>query len=476
MKYFTLTLFSVFLFSCKQTPNKNLIASNFNAKPLKKRTELSNDAPKYITYKSDIIALTNVKIYDGKGNPAKENQTVITKNGFIQFVGDNSNAKIPQNATVLDLKGKTLIPGIVGVHNHLHIPGFPFVGEEASKLHLASGVTTIQTCGSASPYKDVELSNNIKEGKIVGPNIVTSGPYFTGKGGNPNMIIPRNEQQIRDTIKYWSNKGVKWFKVYRNTTPKDLEIIIDEAHKQNAKVTGHLCSVTFEEATNLGIDGIEHGFNSTSDFRKNKTFGICNGSREYIDDLKIDSKEVKKLQQLMIDKNVFLTSTLAIYETSIPDRAFADERSLKVMSPYLVSQYKERRKRLDKNKEKIREKRFKRIMDFEYQFYKMGGTLTTGVDAGRHLLPGFGDQRNYELLREAGFTTEETIKIMTGNGAKILSNPEIGTIEKGKRADFVVISGNINQNIRNVELVFKNGYGYDPKLLLADMNGKFGLN
>lgn len=469
----------VTIFSCKQNPKLEsgltTLKSEVNFNP--QRIKLDDNVLKYVKFKSDTLALTNATIFDGKGNPAKKDQTLIVINGYFKSIGNSSEIDIPKNATTINLKEKTIIPGIVGVHNHLHIPRFPFVGDIASKLYLASGVTTIQTCGSASPEQDIELSNKIKDGKALGPDMVTSGPFFTGKGGNPNMIIPQNEKQIRDTIQYWANKGVRWFKVYRHTKPHDLEIIIDEAHKQDTKVTGHLCSITFEEAINLGIDGIEHGLNSTSDFRKNKTFGTCNGSREYIDELDINSEEVKQLQQLMIDKNVFLTSTLAIYESSIPQRAFADKRTLNIMSPFLTSQYQERRKRFDnaKKNDNTREKRLKRIMAFEYQFFKMGGTLTAGVDAGRHILPGFGDQRNFELFKEAGFTTEEALKIMTNNGAKVLSNSKIGTIEKGKKADFVVIDGSIEKNMRKVTLVFKDGYGYDSNLILKELNGKFGI-
>lgn len=477
MKHLTFILLIVTILSCKQNSKSELIVLNSDINFTQKRTELNQNTLKYVKYNSNIIVLTNATVFDGKGNSAKENQTLIVVNGYFQSIGKSSEIDIPENTTIINLKGKTIIPGIVGVHNHLHIPQFPFIGETASKLYLASGVTTIQTCGSASPEEEIELSNKIEKGQIIGPNIVTSGPYFTGKGGNPNMIIPRDAKHIKDTIQYWTKKGVRWFKVYRNTIPNDLEIIINEAHKHNAKVTGHLCSITFEQATNLGIDGIEHGLNSTSDFRRNKTFGICDGSREYIDEIIINSEKVRQLHQLMIDKNVFLTSTLAIYEASIPKRAFADKRTLDVMLPFLVAQYQERRKQYDSinSDNDLREKRLKRIMDFEYQFFKMGGTLTAGVDAGRHVLPGFGDQRNFELLKEAGFKTEEVIKIMTSNGAKVLSNSEIGTVEKGKKADFVVIEGNIEKDIRNVELVFKNGYGYDPKLILREMKGKFGI-
>lgn len=476
MKQLAFILLFIVVLGCKQNSKPEFIALNSDKSSIRERTELNQNVLKYVKYKSDVIALTNATVFDGKGNSADENQTLIIANGYFQAIGKSSGIDIPKGATIINLKGKTIIPGIVGVHNHLHFPRFPFLGETAAKLYLASGVTTIQTCGSASPELDVELSNKIKKGESLGPNIITSGPFFTGKGGNPNMIIPQNEKQIKDTIAYWTKKGVRWFKVYRNTTPSDLEIIIKEAHKQNAKVTGHLCSITFEQATNLGIDGIEHGLNSTSDFRKNKTFGICDGSREYMDELDIKSEEVRRLQQLMINNNVFLTSTLAIYESSVPNRAFADERTIKVMSPFLNLEYQKRRKDYNAQKsiEKIREKRLKRIMEFEYQFFRMGGTLTAGVDAGRHVVPGFGDQRNFELLREAGFKTEEAIKIMTSNGAEILSNSKIGTIEKDKTADFVIINGNIEKNIRNVELVFKDGYGYDTKLILDELEGKFG--
>ncbi len=472
-------LLAILLIACKQNPKMelSLTAINSEIEFKKKRTQLNQDVLKYVKFSSDTIALKNATVYDGKGNPAKKNQTIIVINGYFKSIVQNSEIKIPKNAEVINLEGKTIIPGIVGVHNHLHIPRFHFVGDIASKLYLASGVTTIQTCGSASPEQDVALSNKIKKGESLGPNIITSGPYFTGKGGSSSMIIPKNEKQIRDTIKYWTKKGVTWFKVYRHTTPSDLKVIIAEAHKQNAKVTGHLCSITFEQASKLGIDGIEHGFNSTSDFRKNKTFGICDGSREYIDELDVESKSVQQLQQLMIDKNVFLTSTLAIYETSIPLRAVADERTLKIMAPFLLSQYHERRNSYNsqKSRENLREKRLKRIMEFEYQFFKMGGTLTAGVDAARHLLPGFGDQRNFELLKEAGFTNEETLKIMTSNGAKVLSDSEIGTIEKNKKADFIVIKGTIEKGIRNIDFVFKDGYGYDPRLIVEELNGKFGI-
>ncbi|WP_203293523.1 amidohydrolase family protein [Luteirhabdus pelagi] len=439
---------------------------------------LSESLRLYEESHENLLVFTHATMVDGTGNPIKQNQTIIIENGIFKEVGKYTDVRIPQNAKTINLKGKTIIPGIVGMHNHLHIPRFPDVGDVAAKLYLAAGVTTIQTCGAAAPYKELKLSKRIEEGEFIGPEIISSAPFITGKGGNPNMIIPRNTEHLRDTMQHWLDLGVKWFKVYRNTNPDDLKTIIEVAHKNKAKVRGHLCSVTFEEATRLGIDGIEHGLNSTSDFRTHKAYGQCNGGREYIDELIINHPNVKRLQQIMIDNKVFLTSTLSIYEASIPNRAYADDRSLDVMSPFLRKQYKDRRASNDKQIDDVtREKRLKRIMQFEYQYYKMGGLLCAGVDAGRHVLPGFGDQRNYELLIEAGFTTEEAVKIMTGNGAKALERTDIGTIQVGKRADFVILNGDLRTDattIEKVETVFKDGKSYNPDLILKTVQGQFG--
>ncbi|MBL6449291.1 amidohydrolase family protein [Fulvivirga sp. 29W222] len=478
LKYILIGVILLTILSCKKEV-KSTVLSSYEEGDSIKRPELSKSVLQYVTYDDRIIALTNANIIDGTHDRIKESQTVVVVDGYFQVIGPSSKVEIPDKATVLDVKGKTIIPGIVGVHNHLHMPDYPFIGISGAMLYLASGVTTIQTCGAASPFKDIELAEKIQIGEVAGPDVVTSGPYFTGPGGSTGMIIPNSDEEIRDTIKYWTNRGVRWFKVYRHISPHDLEVVINEAHKHNAKVTGHLCSVTFAQAAEMGIDGIEHGLNSTSDFRENKTYGKCNGSRGYLDDLNISSESVVALQRLMVEKGVFLTSTLAIYEASIPQRAFADNRTEEAMSPNLKAQYYTRRKQLDKSdSDSTRLHRFRRIMQFERQFFKMGGTLTAGVDAGRHVLPGFGDQRNFELLIEAGFTTEQAIQIMTNNGAKVLSKQNIGSIEEGKRADFVIVDGNLSNapgNIRNVEVVFKNGYGYSPKLMLEQIKGKIGL-
>src|SRR5437588_6055618 len=124
---------------------------------------------------------------------------------------------------------------------------------------------------------------------------------------------------------------------------------------------------------------------------------------------------------------------------------------------------------------------FKKEMEFEYAFAKAGGLLLTGEDPTGigGTLAGFADQREVELLVEAGFTPLEAIHIATSNGADFLGeSARIGTLTAGKQADIVVVKGDPSKNIsdiENVEVVFKDGVGYDPIKLAKDANGFVGL-
>lgn len=430
----------------------------------------------FLSYEQSKIAITHVKIIDGTGKGIKEDQSLLISGGKILKAGNASEVELPKDYLRLDGKGQTLIPGIIGVHNHMRFPAGALLAT-SPRLHLAAGVTTIQTCGTGHPAEEIAIGQAIKEEKLPGPEIVNSGPYFTGPEGKANFIRVQDAALIRDTIAYWVERGVEWFKVYRNTRPQDLRLIVEEAHKLGAKVTGHLCATTYAEAAEIGIDAIEHGFIHSYDHAEGKEAGMCNGSRDFRSELDIESKAVKAVQQKLIEAGTALTSTLAIFETQA--RGVADERSLKLLSPFYVDAYAKRRKRMEEQGEKwyFKKEWLEKSMAYDLAFYRAGGLLCAGPDPGLHNLPGFGDQKNYELFIEAGFKPEEAIQVMTSNAAALLGREKLGQIQEGYFADMVLLDGDLETDpeiIQNVRTVFRRGRAYDPEKLLAGLEGKVG--
>lgn len=444
-------------------------------------TAYSDHVRGYLSYDDPMIALVGVNVIDGTGQAARRDQAVLIEGGRIIGVGPADSVAIPEGARVLDLPGRTVIPGLVGMHDHTHMPGITFMGYTASRLWLASGVTTVQTAGSAEPDAEVALALAIETGEAVGPTLFPTAHYITGPGGNGPMSKPGTEEEARELVREWSESGATWFKLYRHVEPNISAAVIDEAHALGRKVTGHLCSLTFREAALLGIDSIEHGLISSSDFLEDKLSGECVSARGSVADLDLGDARVAELIDLLVREDVTLTSTLAIIESHFPHRPQGDERSLVLMSPEWRQRYDERQASLAEGRASttMTPELLAKFMAFERMFVEAGGHLVMGPDPGRHVLPGYGNQRGFELLVEAGFTIPEALQIATANGADALGEgDQIGRIAEGYVADLVVLQGELNVEptaIRNVEVVFKDGVGYDPSLLIADVIGQVGL-
>ncbi len=441
-----------------------------------KSISLSDYTRSFVSIDSPNVALVNAKIIDGTGNPSRESQTILIRNGIITDIGSSKDIDVSNDYFSINLTGKTLIPGLIGMHNHMRIPRSAMLST-SPRLYLACGVTTIQTCGTGNPHEEVAIAKSISIGEQPGPEIINSSPYFTGPEGKSNFIRFTDEKMVRDTIKYWAEQGVKWLKVYRNTRPQDLKVIVEEAHKNNVKVTGHLCATTYSEAADIGIDAIEHGFIHSYDHADDKELNICSGKTAFRTVLNIESDEVKKVQDKLIKNGVALGSTLAIFEAQANGEA--DARDLEVMAPFHQDAYYHRRKRKQDLAEDwyFKKEWLINSMAYDLRFYRKGGLLVAGLDPGLHNMPGFGDQKNYELFIQAGFKAEEAIQVMTSHGAKLLEREDIGTIEVGKVANLVVLDGDLEVNakfIREVEIVFKNGVGYDPNKLINSVKGNVG--
>ncbi|HTL84370.1 MAG TPA: amidohydrolase family protein, partial [Acidimicrobiia bacterium] len=257
---------------------------------------------------------------------------------------------------------------------------------------------------------------------------------------------------------------------------------IAEAHKRGLKVTGHLCSVTYREAAALGIDNLEHGFFVSTDFVPDKKPDVCPGQNTglaTIATLTPDSARVRDLIADLVRRHVAITSTLTVFETLVPGRPMPP--GLDVLDPILHEEFAQRYAAVQRDTTRRFDAIFAHARALEVAFMRAGGLLIAGTDptGGGGVIPGYSNQRELELLVESGLTPLEAIKVGTLNGALYLGREkQVGSIAVGKQADLVVINGDPSKNIADiahVELVFRQGIGYDPEKLIASVRGKVGL-
>jgi imidazolonepropionase-like amidohydrolase len=453
----------------------------------------------FVKVKADTIVLLHVRVIDGTGAPSKENQMVYIEQGKIASVGAQVYDQIvPLNAKVIDLTGKTVFPGLVGMHEHLFYPLpdggpglLPLYGEmadSAPRLYLAGGVTAARTAGSLEPYTDISVKQAIDEGKIPGPKLFLTGPYLEGAPAiGPQLHTLTGPDDAARTVDYWSAEGMTSFKGYMHITPAELKAAVDHAHEHGLKVTGHLCAVGFKEAASLGIDNLEHGLVVDTEFYSQKKEGVCPGQhppQAELAKMDVEGPEIQGTIRDLIAHHVAVTSTLAIFESFVPDRPPMGEemRVRSSLMPDAWGSYVTTRASIAEHAADATWTTLLKMEEqFERDFVKQGGLLMAGCDPTGYggVLPGFGDQRNLELLVEGGFTPEEAIHIATENGAKWLGeDSRIGTIAVGKAADLVVVDGNPAAHIGDVEkvdTVYKDGVGYDPQKLIESVRGLVGL-
>jgi enamidase len=451
------------------------------------RPTLSRNVLQYVAIDTPTVALAHVRVIDGTGAAVRENQTLIIRDGRIAALGDAAAIQIPTGVQVLDLTGKSVIPGLVMLHEHLYYPTGPGVygnlSESFTRLYLAGGVTAMRTGGNANGYGEINIAREIAHGEKPGPWIDATAPYLQGPGlGIAQMYELKDADDARRMVNFWADAGATSFKAYMNITRAELRAAVEEAHKRGMKITGHLCSVTYREAIDAGIDDLEHGFFVATDFVSDKEPDVCPGQARGMAALaQIDSSDArfKELVSYLVAHHVAVTSTLTVFETFTPGQP--EPPGLEVLDPILRERFAQFRARVESNPQSVYRTLFDRERAMEVAFVRAGGLLVAGTDptGGGGVIPGFSDQRQVELLVGSGFTPLEAIRICTLNGATYLGRAdEIGSIATGKQADLVVVDGNPAariSDIRKVQMVFKEGVGYDPAKLIASVKGQVGL-
>jgi imidazolonepropionase-like amidohydrolase len=463
----------------------------------------------FIRVRGSAIALEHLRVIDGTGAAARADQTIVIVGDRIVQIGPSASTVVANDATRVDLTGRSALPGLVGMHDHLFyivnqpddgylVHDMPF---SYPRLYLAAGVTTIRTTGSYEPYTDLAIRRAIDAGTMIGPAMSVTGPYLEGEGfGQVQIHEGLGQLQIhtlaepadaRGLVDYWAAAGVDSFKVHAQITRAALKATIDAAHAHRLTVAGHLCSVGFREAAAMGIDSLEHGLIVDNEFDPAKQPDICPSGQGWpaaIDE-EVDGPGIQRTIRALVEHHTAVTSTLPLFESYMASRPTAGARVLEALSDGEQQSYQLFRAQLvqaartsgptAEKAERLR-RAFDKEMRFERGFVRAGGLLLAGPDGVQNgVIAGYGDHRELELLVEAGLTPLEAITVATANGAQFLRQDDrIGTLAAGKRADIAVVRGDPStriEDVEQVEIVFKAGVGYDSMKLRTSVRGQVGI-
>jgi imidazolonepropionase-like amidohydrolase len=413
------------------------------------------------------VAFRNVRVVDGTGAPARPNQTLIIESGRILAVGSRDNITIPEGTRTLDLDGRTVLPGLVMLHEHTGRQ--PLI---AARLFLAFGLTTGRTAGTGHAYADLNLKRRIDAGRVPGPELHLTGPFFTGEGSEQledkivraflEDKIVRGPEDARRTVRYWAAEGFTSFKATQDISKDALAAVIDEAHRLGLTVTAHLGggtglapSITCREAAELGIDNLEHAF------------GPCIRWTKELLGTDPDGPLAQSLMRLLIDRNVVLT--LTPFTRNLPlsrdqlDLLHPEAQRQTLTNGSVAADFPGLAQRLT------------------LAFARLGGRVVLGSDpraGGPGRMPGLANHDTIKLVTRVGFSPLETIRMATLDGATFLGiGNRTGSIVAGKEADLLVVRGAPDRTIEdidNIEIVFSNGIAYEPHTLLSSVKGQVG--
>lgn len=456
--------------------------------PLAAQSTLSRQVRQFVSVAAPVIALTHAKIIDGRGGPPLDDQTLVLRDGRIEAVGPSASVSVPEGAEALDLTGKTVIPGLIMLHEHLFYTAgagnYNTMGFSFPRLYLAGGVTTMRTTGSMMPYADINLKRSIDTGQALGPTMDVTAPYLNGPGlGIAGVKALEGPDDAEDMVRYWSGQGSTSFKAYMQISRAELGRAVEAAHARGLKVTGHLCSVTYREAADLGIDDLEHGFTAATDFVENKQPDRCPSGaarQASLDEVDLEGAAFQGLVAHLVDRGVAVTSTNTVFETFTPGRPPASAGALDAMAAEPRDAYLRRRAQIAVATSPW-SGFFAKNMAMEKAFHDAGGLLVVGTDPTGYggVVAGYANQRAVELLVEGGFSVPEAIMVSTLNGAKYLGlEGSTGSIAVGMEADLVVVDGDLAADVSRIhamQIVFKNGVGFDSARIFDSVKGTVGI-
>jgi imidazolonepropionase-like amidohydrolase len=433
-----------------------------------------------------VVVIRDVTAIDMVGSTPKAGMTVIVEGNRIANIG--RKLKVPKSAAVIDGRGKFLIPGLWDMHSHFL---FEQVRDPFMKLSIANGVTGVRDLGSEQLDLLIEIRRSIAESKTVGPRIVAAGPIVDGpKPVWPFSIPVANADEGRKAVQSLKTKGADFVKVYSLLSRDSYFAIADEAKKQKIPFAGHVPNtVTTAEASDAGQKSIEHirvYLDVSTDeqaLRQERLDAEAKGQSElnrvrgaqHARLLETFNEEKVRLLAGRFAKNgTWFVPTLTVHRSFafFHDPAFVADPRLKYMPEFLTGYWKTQRERMPEEATKRNRVFYTRDLQVVGLMHEGGAKLLAGSDTmNPFIFPGFSLHDELALLVEAGLTPLEALRTATANPAAFLDmEKDLGTIEKGKFADLVLLDANPLSDIRNttkINAVIANGRLFDRAALDA---------
>ena len=398
------------------------------------------------------IAITGALIVDGHGGEPVSNGCVIVKDGIIDEVGVNGTVKIPEGAEIVDGKGMTLLPGFIDSHFHLDN------AKDLPAKFLQHGVTSVRDPGAwIESYAEER-----KSGKAM-PRLFLSGPHidmFPPAYPDDSYVVRDADEAIKQVNKM-ADSGATMIKVYFRLPPGIIRAVCETAHNRGIPVTGHLETTEAMEAINAGLDGIEHitsfglSLQSKREGEKYRQAILADnearkpGRYNVWKNIAINSALADTLTSFLVRKGTFVSPTLAVFEIRIKskDSASTDKNS----NPFNSG--------IGDSSQLMA---YNQMKAFTAKLQKAGVLIVVGSHSQvNYAEEGWAYQRELEIFSESGISNSDILVAATMQNARFFRiDDKLGSIEKGKMADLVLVRGNPLKNIsdtRNIAKVMLNG-------------------
>jgi imidazolonepropionase-like amidohydrolase len=402
------------------------------------------------------LAIVGGTLIDGTGAAAVTDAAVIIHNGRIVAVGPRSKVKIPKHATVIDARGKSILPGLWDMHAH-------FEQVEWGPIYLAAGVTTVRDCGNEFEFITA-VRDAIVQGRGLGPRLLLAGIV----DGTGPLTIGVERVDTPEQARMWTDRyhaaGFQQMKIYSSVKLDEVKVVADEAHKLGMTVTGHVPQgLTAYQVIDAGQDQINHIGYIASIMRATLPDNATRADRmNAAANIDFNSPEAQKALEFLKAHHTVVDPTLALDEfftatSAKPPASF--EPGVNKVAPELAEQLTDVAPPTDRSA--LTEKVFEKDLQIVGVLHKAGIPIVAGTD---QTVPGYSLYREIELYVQAGFTPLEAIQAATIVPARVMGlDKESGTVEKGKRADLILVNGNPLDdihNIRKVAYVITNGAMY----------------